>query len=344
MKKKILFTIFFCLLVAVIFCLGQQALAITIEGLGGADALTKQSDEAGVRNLIGTFIHYALGVIGALALLMFVYGGFNWITAMGNTSKIDAGKKLMVWTGIGLIVIVFSYAITDFMIFALTFKTSTTTAPPAQPPLSVPPAPSAPTQPTNAVCGQAQLSGGGQYQNKIFDMGVTKGNLVLIYQFYKVDDQITVACANKPSEILADTGMIKFGGSKNFAFDCGTDTKLSVSSSSTGLRTIWCFALLCDKPADYSPSEAERNAICSPIEPPYIDPCDAINLPTWDKNNCCKSSVCYDVSRDALTQKRLVSMCACSTLFPTKVTDCYNQAFNLPPYTPKYDISGYRCP
>jgi hypothetical protein len=46
-----------------------------------------------------------LGVSGAIALLMFIYGGFLWLTAGGSPSKVQQGTKIMIGTVIGLVII-----------------------------------------------------------------------------------------------------------------------------------------------------------------------------------------------------------------------------------------------
>lgn len=56
-----------------------------------------------------------LGVVGSLALIMFVYGGFTWMMASGNQEAIKKGKDILIWAAIGLVVIFSAYAITNFI-------------------------------------------------------------------------------------------------------------------------------------------------------------------------------------------------------------------------------------
>jgi len=65
--------------------------------------------------LIGKIIVAVLGIVGSLALLMFIYGGFTWMTAGGNQESITKGKNILVWATIGLIIIFSSYAIVIFV-------------------------------------------------------------------------------------------------------------------------------------------------------------------------------------------------------------------------------------
>jgi len=71
------------------------------------------------RVLIGNVINAILGVVGSLALLMFIYGGVTWVISAGNEEKIAKGKNIILWASFGLAVIFFSYAMVRFVISAL---------------------------------------------------------------------------------------------------------------------------------------------------------------------------------------------------------------------------------
>jgi hypothetical protein len=67
--------------------------------------------EANVPQVIGRFINMIIGVTGSIALLMFAYGGFTWLTSRGNPEQIQKGKNVFIWATIGLIIIFSSYII-----------------------------------------------------------------------------------------------------------------------------------------------------------------------------------------------------------------------------------------
>jgi len=54
--------------------------------------------------------------MGAAALGYFIFGGYKWITSMGESGKIAAGQKIMVNTVIGLIFIVLAWVIVNLII------------------------------------------------------------------------------------------------------------------------------------------------------------------------------------------------------------------------------------
>lgn len=60
-----------------------------------------------------------LGISGSVALLMFVYGGWNWIFAQGRPEYVQTGKDTMKHAIIGLAIIFGAYAIINFVIAIL---------------------------------------------------------------------------------------------------------------------------------------------------------------------------------------------------------------------------------
>ncbi|HNV12969.1 MAG TPA: pilin [bacterium] len=74
---------------------------------------------ATAQSVIGNVIDKVLGVVGALALIMFIYGGITWMTAMGNEQQISKGKDILMWSALGLVVIFSSYALVKFVLQAI---------------------------------------------------------------------------------------------------------------------------------------------------------------------------------------------------------------------------------
>ena len=83
-------------------------------------SLTNPLGTTDVRVLIGRIIQAALGVSGSVALLMFIWGGFMWLTSAGNADRIDKGKKILIWSTIGMAVIFSAYTIVNAVILAIT--------------------------------------------------------------------------------------------------------------------------------------------------------------------------------------------------------------------------------
>ncbi len=74
-----------------------------------ADGVTVTSDL--LPNYLNAFYIYFMGVVGVIAVAMMVFGGFRWITAAGNSSRISAAKETLNSAAIGLVL-----ALTSFLI------------------------------------------------------------------------------------------------------------------------------------------------------------------------------------------------------------------------------------
>jgi hypothetical protein len=69
---------------------------------------------------IGQIVSGSLALVGALTLLVFIYGGFLWLTSAGNEEWVKKGTKTMLYAAIGLFIIFASYGILRAIISALT--------------------------------------------------------------------------------------------------------------------------------------------------------------------------------------------------------------------------------
>ena len=72
-----------------------------------------------VQLIIGNVIRAALGVSGSIAFLMMTWGGFLWLTSMGNNERVEKGKSTLIWATLGLFIIFGAYALTSYIINAI---------------------------------------------------------------------------------------------------------------------------------------------------------------------------------------------------------------------------------
>lgn len=68
--------------------------------------------------ILGQVIKTVLGILGAIALFMFVWGGQGWMMSGGNPEKIKTARATLVWAVIGMVVVFLSYAAVDFVLSA----------------------------------------------------------------------------------------------------------------------------------------------------------------------------------------------------------------------------------
>jgi hypothetical protein len=64
-----------------------------------------------LNELLGRIIRTALGFVGALFLVMFIYGGATWMTAGGDAEKVTGGRKILINALIGIVIVAISYSV-----------------------------------------------------------------------------------------------------------------------------------------------------------------------------------------------------------------------------------------
>lgn len=65
--------------------------------------------------LIARIINVFLSFLGIVFLGLMIYGGYMWMTAAGNDSKIDKAKKIITSAVIGTFIILVSYGVVWFV-------------------------------------------------------------------------------------------------------------------------------------------------------------------------------------------------------------------------------------
>ena len=68
------------------------------------------------RAVVGRIINVVLGFLGVIAVGIILLGGFKWMTGGGNEDKVGEAKKLLGAGVIGLVIILASWAIAQFVI------------------------------------------------------------------------------------------------------------------------------------------------------------------------------------------------------------------------------------
>ena len=69
-----------------------------------------------IRVTVANIIRVAMGLLGIVAVVIVLIGGFYWMTAGGDESRVETGKKWIFSGIIGLAIILSAYALTSFVI------------------------------------------------------------------------------------------------------------------------------------------------------------------------------------------------------------------------------------
>lgn len=96
-------------------------------GVGSLDDLRAEAGfgTKSIYQTVGSIIKVALGVVGLIAVVLVIYGGFKWMTSGGSEEKVDEAKKLLYSGIIGLVIILSAYALSSFVLSTLTTATGT---------------------------------------------------------------------------------------------------------------------------------------------------------------------------------------------------------------------------
>jgi hypothetical protein len=77
-----------------------------------------------VRTTIAQIIRVAMGLLGIVAVVIILIGGFKWMTAGGNEEQVGEAKKWIFSGVIGLVIILSAYALASFIITQLVTATT----------------------------------------------------------------------------------------------------------------------------------------------------------------------------------------------------------------------------
>ena len=60
-----------------------------------------------------------MGLVGTIALLMFVWGGIQYLISQGSPDKIKSAKSTLIYASLGLVVIFTSYTLVSALVKVL---------------------------------------------------------------------------------------------------------------------------------------------------------------------------------------------------------------------------------
>jgi hypothetical protein len=72
---------------------------------------TTQTISAG----LSAFLEAAVGLVGGLALIFLIFGGFIMVISAGNPSRFERGRETVLYAVVGIVVAMAAYAIVFFV-------------------------------------------------------------------------------------------------------------------------------------------------------------------------------------------------------------------------------------
>lgn len=116
MNKKLLQKVF---VVTALAALGLLSASGAMADLTVPSAINGTSAANNANALLISVTSWILGIVGAVAVLFIIYGGFRYITAQGNSQQMDAAKNILIKAIIGLVIVVVAYVIVNVVVTAI---------------------------------------------------------------------------------------------------------------------------------------------------------------------------------------------------------------------------------
>lgn len=79
-------------------------------------SIPQVGSDANLRNDIETAINTIIGVLGIVAVVVMIIGGVTYMTSAGDASKVKKAKDTILYGAIGLIIVMLSFAIVNWVI------------------------------------------------------------------------------------------------------------------------------------------------------------------------------------------------------------------------------------
>jgi hypothetical protein len=129
-KNKKLFSFLLIFLFSCFFVLSANFHPASAEGALWADMeACQKSGDCQLNDFARLAVNatgWMLGIVGSLALLMFIYGGVVFLISAGNSEKVTQAKGIIIGAVIGITIVFTSYMIINFVFTSLKIETGGT--------------------------------------------------------------------------------------------------------------------------------------------------------------------------------------------------------------------------
>ncbi len=99
----------------------QSALAISELKKGIADVNPGgPTDLMGSDGIFKKAVNVLLFLIGAVSVIMIIYGGIRYVTSGGNQNQVTAAKNTILYAVVGLVIAILAYAAVNFIVSSFT--------------------------------------------------------------------------------------------------------------------------------------------------------------------------------------------------------------------------------
>ncbi|OGL36440.1 hypothetical protein A3F38_02120 [Candidatus Saccharibacteria bacterium RIFCSPHIGHO2_12_FULL_48_21] len=97
-------------------CGGVDSLQVTSENVGKDQCVSEAAGEDRVNELIRQVINIISAIVGVIAVVMIIIGGFRYITSGGQPDKVTSAKNTILYGLIGLVIVALAQVIVQFVL------------------------------------------------------------------------------------------------------------------------------------------------------------------------------------------------------------------------------------
>ncbi len=90
--------------------------AINTKAIGGGGITGTEAENEGLTDKIVGIVNAVIGVLGIVAVVVIILGGISYMTSNGDAAKVKKAKDTILYGVIGLIIVILSAAIVNFVI------------------------------------------------------------------------------------------------------------------------------------------------------------------------------------------------------------------------------------
>lgn len=88
-------------------------------GVNAGSDVCKAKNSDTLKGYVGPIVDILLYVLGIVAVIMIIVGGFMYVTSGGDATGVTKAKNTIMYAVVGLVVAILSYAIVHFVIGAI---------------------------------------------------------------------------------------------------------------------------------------------------------------------------------------------------------------------------------
>lgn len=90
-------------------------MAVSVPLMAAHPVLAADGNVGQVESFIRSVIKVIAGLAGLIATGFFVVGGLGYITSSGNPERLDKSKQTLIWSGIGLAIVIGAFVISNIV-------------------------------------------------------------------------------------------------------------------------------------------------------------------------------------------------------------------------------------